>query len=82
MTETAGKSPGADIRGFGRTDAAISKTIPGTIQGPEPFAAYSLLAGDGNHVTCIDIELPSVSDPTSAEVQLHLAALLGMMGRR
>lgn len=32
-----------------------------------------------NGIPCIDVELPSASDPTTAEVQLHLAALRGMM---
>jgi len=32
-----------------------------------------------NHITCIDIELPTANDPTAAEVQLHLSALSDMI---
>jgi hypothetical protein len=32
-----------------------------------------------NEITCIDIELPTASDPTDAEVQLHLSTLLDMI---
>jgi len=32
-----------------------------------------------NEIACIDIELPSARDPTAAQVQLHLDAILGMI---
>ncbi len=42
-----------------------------------PQGSYSLVCGKRDRL--LDRELPTASDPTDAEVQLHLSALLDMI---